>query len=353
MAKPATLELTNLGRSSKGQVSSWLRDPYVGHTEHEREAFLALPDDLLPIRFAWGEVHRLVELFKRLVQTREERRITADVFRREVLEDVDRLMSLCKLMTSRTALESEHPGLHKGLQVIGAELSNSRIGWTGLARLGERVLEGAAGEHDYVKALGQLLSSAIELKWLLGRRKVDVDARSRPKFCPMCWRFVVFDTKYCPVHTPSKGNTMGQTEKHDLKSLVKHGDCYSYARRLQPRFLSNLKKIHAADRREKRKASWWSAIGDQQVRRWLASFRPNVHEVFGINLEQMDRIPGNQSRSEAEQRRKFHAFLMNDPEAHFEAIQRAEAWLAAASERRSNWGGTRKNAGRPIEARRK
>ena len=347
MAKPATLELTDLGRSSKGQVSSWLERPYVGHTEHEREVFLAMPD-LLRFRFDWARVqflgdNRLVKLFERLIETRERRHITADVFRRAVRDEADHVMSLCKSTASSTE------GLHR----VSVELADRRISWTGLAELGKRVVEGSAGKQDYAEALGQLLSSALELKWLLGRRKVDLDARSRPKFCPMCWRFVVFDAKYCPVHTPSKGNTMGQTGKHDLKSLVKHGDCYSYARRLQPRFLASLKKIQAADRTEKRKSSWWSAIADQQVRRWLASFRPQVHEVFGSNLEQLDRIPGNQSRSEVAHRKKFDAILASDAEAYFEVIQRAEAWLVAASERRSNWGGTRKNAGRPIEARRK
>lgn len=195
---------------------------------------------------------------------------------------------------------------------------------------------------DYFEFIGGLMLNGPYLKLELGLGS----GPPRPQFCDFCWRFKMTSSKYCSLHSPSNA------PQHQVQPP---SDAYRFSRRLQPTFVSWQKRLQRDDRKLKLRSEWGRAVDENTTCEWLSLRRPRVYEwllrtagvVGGVSeiIDSLNRVDG-ESTQEMILRGNFHQRLRRDGAAVFTMISRAEAWMCAASERSSKWGGPRKGAGR-------
>lgn len=235
-----------------------------------------------------------------------------------------------------------------GLRSVGSFLSGRELSWEAFAEKGRSLsCLPSRSSLPALVSLGQLMALGPAINVFFEY----VEAPPAPRFCGMCWRFVLSGEKYCRAHRVpvSKAGEQGRRDHDD----------YWFCRKLSPQFADYIRRLSSQARSEKLRSQW---KGVTDIAPWLERYRPLVWRfvvertgkpeeasVLPIVIRVLD-----EHRLEVgelnEQRAVFHNSLLADRKAIFDLLLRAEAWLGAAAERRSKWGGKRVGAGRPVKA---
>ncbi|SDI29240.1 hypothetical protein SAMN05216272_107322 [Pseudomonas panipatensis] len=236
-----------------------------------------------------------------------------------------------------------------GLCSVLVFLNGRKLSWESFSELGHS-LSLSPASPDLLVSLGQLMSLAEAINVVLGY----ANDPPRPRFCAMCWRFVLSGEKYCRTHrVPVSGTGWQGRQGHDS---------YWSGRKLLPQFNDGIRKLSSQARKEQLRSHWKEVVEAAQIVPWLERHRPLVWQfVMGhlANLEGGAVLPviiqaldehNLEVGALREQRAAFHRSLLDDRKAAFDLLLRAEAWLGAAAERRAGWGGGREGAGRPRKA---
>jgi hypothetical protein len=358
MVRAVSLSPISMGRRRPNQVAAWIRfTPSMSaanQRQADRSAAAKRLQMLLAIKHGWMRVPAVAQCVESLARLGAERAITPRVFK-AVLREANASM-----------LE---PGPARAQQLFGkafvlnlleveAFLASKTLSWQTISDYGASLAARSRRKHDYFVSLGQLMVIArsinTELEWA---RPAAV-----PTFCGMCWRFTMTDRKYCPMHSPvaAAAEGGGGRRRETGNETIGLGGTYWSARKLLPMFEAQVRTLRGVDRKQLLRSSWRDFAAHGDVSLWLLMHRPHVYGVVASNVadvgpdaaipalvQALDSVPG-ESRQERNARRVFHGYLEDDAAAVFDMVLRAEAWLSAANERTSRWGGARAGAGRPA-----
>lgn len=339
MALLVDLNLTLSERFSRAPISGWLASS--GGQRYSTSVEPSL--DILVYRFCayrkWVRVPDVLSMVKLLASRSVDGVITPAIFKkclREVHSSV--FKDVAELSLRLGGLTMQEP-----MERLDAFLGGSSLKWASIVKFGVELSQCRdfyAG--DYFVAVGRLMQLGRSVNVAFGR----VDGSPRPLFCKLCWRFKMTTSKFCSIHSPSS-----HLPQEDGVPLDDHWS----GRRLLPLFGERQKRLEREDRIYRLRPEWRAAVGEGQVMRWVRLRRPCVYawlvkagcgavDIDGV-IKLLDLVPG-ESEGEKALRMDFHLLLKDDLSAIFTMMCRAEAWMQAESERKGNWGGARKGAGR-------
>jgi hypothetical protein len=357
MVRAVTFSQASIARRRPNQVGAWIRFAPVAKGSNHRAADRSWSAKhlqfLLSVR-GWMRVPSVAQCVESLAHLGSERAITPRVFK-TVLRHAN--ASLLEFGPAR-AQQMFGRDFAMSLLEVDAFLASSTLSWQTIADYGASLAARSRRKHDYFVSLGQLMVLArsinAELQWT---RPVAM-----PTFCGMCWRFTMTDRKYCPMHSPAPSvEGVGHIRQRKMADeSTASSDTYWAARKLLSTFTTRLRVLRGVDRKHLLRSSWKVFVARGDMGLWLLLHRPHVYEAVALPLADvgpdelvatlvrvLDSVP-TESRQERQARQVFHHYLDDDLVAVFEMVLRAEAWLSAAHERRSKWGGARVGAGRPT-----
>lgn len=286
----------------------------------------------LCLQYSWVCVKGFATSLQHFVQAGKDRPLTPMIFRQLIRDHI--LPELAGAL-SRDSLYS--------VDLLDSFLRRNDVGWNRLLNAG---MQYADSSDPYLVSVGQLMMLAETINQHLGWNEQEI----AEIFCEFCWRFKQRNGKYCEVHSAKQMKKADQrAENSALRNWVTNGDYYRYSLSLKTDFDEHLRQRERADKRQKAKSSWNTALAEGYLHGWLAHHRRAVYTAiahdFGesnedIKLERLvsllNVVPGE---SQAEKKRRW--VLVADHAAIFAMLQRAEAWLTAAQARRRKWGGAK------------
>lgn len=305
---------------------------------------------MLSVKHGWLRVPALRPLMADIAQ-----QAAAEALKPIVLKQILKRHVIAYLGSEMRCTDAaNHQLLVDGLKSVLSFLSGRRLSWAAFSEMGQSLSCPDGSPSDFLVSLGQLMGMVQPINELFGH----AHEASTPTFCSMCWRLVLTGGKYCRVH---RVPISGTSESQQLPSRP-GTDNYWFGRKLTPLFAEHIRELSIQARKAKLRSSWKESAETRQTIPWLMRYRPLawqlVVEKMGIPDEALA-VPiliqvldahDTEGAMLRAQREAFHGTLREDRRAVFDLLLRAEAWLGAASERRSSWGGIRGGAGRPSIA---
>lgn len=329
--------------SINNKETIWAFHQFLACLDGNTGAETATLVELLCREYSWICVKPLAETLPKLIRAAAKRPLTPIVvsqfFRTYVFPTLESV--------TPTGLSPDDTN------ALASYLKQPSLGWSDLRNIGG-ILSHYSVANPYLISIGQLLTLAENFNWHLGwSRRLEKDPRYDQPFCRFCWRIRIPNRRYCRVHsTKIPSRSIGADDLH--REWLLQGDYYRYGHLLKDAFDTQMATIVRSDKKAGNRDTWERLEGSSGLQEWVSMYRPNVYRALSQIIESPEAFIHLEFR-------KLY-FLLNGASTGssdtqhlaksvkmaprfvskallYDMLQRAEAWLTAATVRRKRWGG--------------